>query len=164
ECKQQNIAIDIFIEIAPMYPQWDLHFWGIGIDLEILQGKVKAVGLENRIFFNGFTDNPLKELKDADIFIFPSKYEGFPLALTEAMTVGLPCIGFNSCSGVNELIHHLENGLLAKDKQQMQDYLEILIGNNQLRQSIGECAHLSVKRYSEKEVYTKWEDLVKIYV
>lgn len=163
ECKQQHLAIDIFMMIADRFPKWDLHFWGRGSDHDLLKEKVEAFGLTDRIFFNGFTENPLSELKKSDIFIFPSKFEGFPLALTEAMSVGLPCIGFESCSGVNELIKHLENGLLAKDKGQMRDYLEILMRNHLFRQSLGECAYLSVKQYDEKEVFKKWESLVNTY-
>ncbi|MCT4327725.1 glycosyltransferase [Chryseobacterium indologenes] len=163
ECKQQHIAIEIFTMIADRYPQWDLHFWGRGADYEVLQRKVKNAGLSERVFFNGFTDNPLEELKKSDIFIFPSRYEGFPLALTEAMSVGLPCIGFEKCSGVNELILHLENGLLAKDKAQMLDYLEILMENDPFRQALGECAYMSVKQYEEKEVFKKWNTLISTY-
>ena len=54
-------------------------------------------------------------VSNASVCAFPSKYEGFPLALTEAMSAGLPCVGFKSCTGVNGLIVDGENGFLVED-------------------------------------------------
>lgn len=53
--------------------------------------------------------------KETDIFAFPSHHEGFPLALTEAMGVGIPAVGYRSCPAVNELIHDGEDGYLTDD-------------------------------------------------
>lgn len=159
-CKQQNIAILVFSKIADKYLNWDLHFWGIGNDLEMLQKQVKDLGLQDRVFFNGFTSDPIARMKESDIFIFPSKYEGFPLALVEAMSVGLPCAGFETCSGVNELIEHTTNGFLAKDENDMREFLEVLMTNKDLRKQMGAKAHEMVKKYNEVEIINKWIDLI----
>ncbi|MBF04308.1 MAG: glycosyltransferase [Flavobacterium sp.] len=155
-CKQQDVAIHVFSKIAATYPNWNLEFWGVGNDLAILEEQVAQLQLENRIFFKGFTPEPLEKLKEADIFLFPSKYEGFPLALTEAMAVGLPVIGFQSCSGVNELIQNEKNGFLANDITEMQHKLEELIQNTELRKKMGFMGHESVKKYTEEVVFEKW--------
>lgn len=160
DCKQQHIAINIFAKIAHKYPDWDLYFWGIGVDYDLLYHQIKSLGLKNRVFLKGFTDSPMEKLANSDIFIFPSKYEGFPLALTEAMSIGLPCIGFKNCSGVNELIKHNKNGFLAENESEMLDYLEALIQDSKLRQTLGEKANLSMKKYDKKYVCGEWEKLV----
>lgn len=162
-CKQQDLAILIFSRLANKYPNWDLFFWGIGNDLDLLKSQVKKLNLEGRVFFKGFTNEPIQELKKSDLFIFPSKYEGFPLALTEAMSVGLPCIGFENCSGVNELIKNNYNGFLVKDEEEMKIYLEKLIINKELRAKIGQSGHESVKQYSETHVVEKWIDFIKSF-
>ena len=159
-CKQQNSAISVFSGLANRYPNWELNFWGIGNDMVLLQNQVNTLGLQDRVFFNGFTDNPIEKLQESDIFIFPSKYEGFPLALVEAMSVGLPCIGFESCSGVNELIEHNTNGFLVKNENEMQDALEALMNNNDLRKQMGVNAHQLVKKYNERDVIIKWIDFI----
>lgn len=159
-CKQQDIAISVFSKIADKYLNWDLHFWGIGNDLEMLQNQVKDLGLQDRVFFNGFTNDPIGKMKESDLFLFPSKYEGFPLALVEAMSVGLPCVGFETCSGVNELIEHTANGFLVKDENAMQESLEILITNKGLRKQMGINAHETVKKYNEKDIINRWLDLI----
>lgn len=159
-CKQQDVAINVFSKIADKYPAWDLHFWGIGDDLEALQNQVKQLKLEERVFFNGFTKNPIDKMKESDVFVFPSKYEGFPLALTEAMSVGLPSIGFQTCSGVNELIENNVNGFLVNNESELQESLENLIFSQDLRQQIGANAHQMMKKFNENNVSDKWIDVI----
>lgn len=155
-CKQQDVAILVFSRLANKYLNWDLHFWGIGSDLEMLQNLVRQLNIEDRVFFNGFTSNPIDKLKESDVFIFPSKYEGFGLALVEAMTVGLPCIGFETCSGVNELIEHNKNGFLVKNEEEMKEALVALITNTDLRKEMGANAHEMAKKHNEKDVLDEW--------
>lgn len=160
-CKQQDLAIAVFSALATKYPEWDLEFWGIGPDYEILHMQIANFGLGERVFLRGFTDDPIAEMQKSDIFIFPSKYEGFGLALAEAMSVGLPCIGLSSCSGVNELIVNGENGFLANSAEEMEYFLERLMGDAALRQQIGFKASLSMKRYSKTAMERGWLDLVE---
>ncbi|QQT27083.1 glycosyltransferase [Sphingobacterium spiritivorum] len=160
DCKQQSIAIKIFNEIASVFPEWELEFWGIGHDHNMLKQMISSYNLNNRVFLKGFTDNPLEKIKEGDIFIFPSKYEGFGLALGEAMSAGLPCLGFQSCSGVNELIEHGVAGFLAKDESEMQKYLEELMQNRELRKEMGFQAHLAMKRYSPHHVLDAWKNVI----
>ena len=159
-CKQQHIAIDIFSNLAEKYPTWDLEFWGIGNDFERLNLKILELGLSERIFLRGFTDDPIARMLDADIFIFPSKYEGFGLALAEAMSVGLPSIGFVTCSGVNELIIHGENGFLANDQKDMVLYLEQLINNPLLREQMGIKGRIFVKDFNLNKMAKGWLELI----
>ena len=159
-CKQQDIAINVFSKIADKHTTWDLHFWGIGDDLEVLQNQVKQLKLEDRVFFNGFTKNPIDKMKESDVFIFPSKYEGFGLALTEAMSVGLPGIGFQSCSGVNELIENNVNGFLVHNESELQESLENLIVSKDLRNQIGTNAHQMMKKFNENNITNKWIDVI----
>lgn len=160
-CKQQHIAIDILANLAEKYPTWDLEFWGIGNDVERLKLQILELGLSKRIFLRGFTEDPIAKMKDADIFIFPSKYEGFGLALAEAMSVGLPSIGFGTCSGVNELIKHGENGFLANDKMEMQLYLEQLMNDSALRQQMGTAGNKMMRKYSLDSMAAGWLGLIQ---
>jgi len=156
--KQQNVAIDIFSRIAEKHPKWELHFWGTGADESTLGKKI-----EDRIFLNGFTADPMEKLKEADIFLFPSRFEGFPLALTEAMSVGLPSIGFAACSGVNELIAHGKNGFLAKDHADMRELLEKLMAGHELRNQMGRQANRDMQQYHPERIADKWEGMIKFF-
>jgi len=164
ECKQQHIAIEIFAKLAEKYPAWDLEFWGTGNDFERLNSEILELGLSKRIFLRGFTNDPIAKMKDADIFIFPSKYEGFGLALAEAMSVALPTIGFTTCSGVNELIKHGENGFLARDKVEMELFLEQLMNDPELRQQMGIAGNKMIKDYNLGRMKNGWLKLINLVI
>jgi len=159
--KQQSLIIAIFAEVASDYPNWDLTLWGVGPDFIILKNLIVEKEMQDRIFLKGFTNSPLEELKDSDIFIFPSKYEGFGLALVEAMTVGLPVLGFQSCSGVNELIEHGHNGYLATDKEDLKKHLIHLMESPELRQEMGAAGKLSIQKYAPELILEKWKALLQ---
>ena len=109
--KRQEILIDAFAKVAQLHSDWTVEIWG---DLEwdnkytdILKQKIESYGLEDRVFLMGTTNDVVRKLMDASIFAFPSSHEGFPLALTEAMSIGLPAVGYKSCHAVNQLIKDL---------------------------------------------------------
>ena len=90
-----------------------------------------------------------------------SSFEGFSLAQTEAMSVGLPVIGFDYCSGVNELIKDGINGYLAKDVDDFAEKLSLLISDEQLRLSMSKEAQKISDEYSPEGIMQQWEDFIK---
>ncbi|MFD2906694.1 glycosyltransferase [Sphingobacterium anhuiense] len=160
-CKQQHLAIESFAKLAPQYINWDFELWGVGSDMQRLQKQITDLNMEDRIFLKGFTEDPIQKLKEADIFIFPSKYEGFGLALAEAMSAGLPAIGFKSCSGVNEIIKHNETGFLVNDNIELCVCLEKLMVSPALRDQLGKNAKISIEDFSEESISEKWQKFVQ---
>jgi len=158
--KQQDLSIEAFSTVALKYPQWDMVFWGVGRDLEKIQNMILEKNLQDRIFLKGFTENAIEELQQGDIFIFPSRHEGFPLALVEAMGVGLPCVGLRSCCGVNELIIDHYNGFLADNVTDISSFLDLLMGDSQLRQTLGQNGYKDIKQYNLTRIMDKWERLL----
>jgi len=77
------------------------------------------------------------------------------------MSVGVPSIGFESCSGVNELIEHNKNGFLAKDNSEIQEYLEKLMQDPELRNKLGKQANKDMQKYSPELIANKWYELIK---
>lgn len=161
ECKQQHLAIEVFAKIKDQYQDWDLEFWGIGDDHDMLAALIQQYSLGDRVFLKEFTDQPQEVLMQGDIFLFLSKYEGFPLALGEAMSAGLPCVGLANCSGVNELIVDQKTGLLVENMIEAEKALKCLISNAQKRSDLGEAAHESMKSYQEQRVFKRWLALIQ---
>lgn len=164
DCKQQHLAIEVFAQISHKFPDWELHFWGEGNDFNFLEKKIQQLNLQDKIFLNGFTDDPISKLKTSDIFIFPSKYEGFPLALTEAMSIGLPSLGFANCSGVNELIQNNYNGFLAQDVEDLGICLEKLMQDEELRSRTAINAHINVKKFTPESIIDQWHIFLRTIV
>lgn len=163
--KQPHILVEAFCQLADQYPNWQVKLWGTKEGeafFKQMQLTVKTHGLEDRIHFMGATNDVKSALLSCDIFAFPSAYEGFGLSLGEAMSIGLPAVGFQSCSAVNELIHHEKNGLLASDGVDgFATALEVLMKNRSLRVNYGAQARKSMATYAPEVIWGQWEDLLR---
>ncbi len=92
-----------------------LRFIGIGARMQALQKRCSQLGLEAQVEFVGSVTagEPVRrELDQADLFVLPSRAEGVPRAMLEAMARGLPCIG-SAVGGIPELLH--EEDLVTPD-------------------------------------------------
>lgn len=163
--KGQEFLIKSFAKIAKKYPEWKLNIYGQFNPKrykKYLQQLIKKYRLENQVFLNGATNEPYKKLKEADFCVFPSYFEGFGLGLAEALSNGLPAIGFKGATGVNELIKDNENGFLAEeDENDFAERIEYLINNREKRLEMGINAKNSVKKYSKEIIEQKWLNLIE---
>lgn len=80
---------------------------GEGPERVALTEKIAALGLQNRILMPGFVDNPFPAVARATFYVSSSNAEGFPNALLEAMSTGVPVIATNCPSGPAEVLAEL---------------------------------------------------------
>lgn len=165
EQKRQHILVEAFSMLADEFPEWNLELWG---DIKTYPEYVSELNnlihnkrLENRVFIRGITNHVEDVYNKADIFAFPSAYEGFGLALVEAMSAGLPAVAFQSCAAVNELIINGETGFLVEDgTKPLAEKLAYLMKNKDMRIRFGERAHLEAEKFSPLHVWDAWEKLL----
>lgn len=89
--KNQIFLLDIFKEVVKYIPNAVLIIIGDGELKNDLISKSKELGILEKVLFVGIVDNVQDYLSAMDHFVFPSKYEGFGLALLEAQANGLAC-------------------------------------------------------------------------
>ena len=161
--KQFSILIEAFAALAPKFPDWDLHFCGSGPDEDRYRQLAMQCGIENRVVWHGMVDDIEQYYANANIFCLPSRYEGFPLVLLEAQRHCLPCVGFADCGGVNDIIMHGQNGLLAPEMsyQSLAAMLSVVMGKAPLRGALGQNAAQMLSRYDEKNIFDSWENLFR---
>jgi GalNAc-alpha-(1->4)-GalNAc-alpha-(1->3)-diNAcBac-PP-undecaprenol alpha-1,4-N-acetyl-D-galactosaminyltransferase len=160
--KQVDKIIAAFGEVAADFEEWDLHIYGDGPARQRLSGQVEKLGMGNRVFFNGKTNEPWKKMAEADAFIMASKYEGFPNALLEAMAIGLPCIATDCPSGPREISDEGRGALLLPDadQQQIVRALRIIFGDEALRGAVAKRGRTFVhERFSLDHVLGQWDEL-----
>lgn len=87
---------------------------GSGPKEEELKRRVRELSLEDRVKFAGYVTDVPELLSQADCFVFPSFQEGLPVAVMEAMAVGLPVIA-TRIRGITDLIEHTKGGYLVED-------------------------------------------------
>jgi glycosyltransferase involved in cell wall biosynthesis len=103
--KAPDVLIDAFAACQP-HIDAELVIVGSGRHQRELEERARASGLGQRIRFCGQLTTPeavRAELDNADLFVLPSRHEGLPRAMIEAMARALPCIGSN-VGGIPELL------------------------------------------------------------
>ena len=163
--KRPHLIVQALAKLKDKYPDWIVELWGekerqtYYAELERL---IKTNNLQDRVFLKGTTDNVPQVLKNADVFAFPSYWEGFGLALAEGMSAGLPAVGFKTCPGVNELIKDGESGYLCEDNlDAFTEALDKLMNDRGLRIKMGREAKESMKRFAPDKNWDTWEQLIQ---
>lgn len=163
--KRPHLLIEAFSKIEKSFPHWKVELWGSkdkNSYYKKLEQLIKKKGLENKVFLRGSTTEVPTILSKADIFAFPSAYEGFGMALAEGMSMGLPAVGYRSCSAVNELIEDGKTGYLCEDGiEDFASKLRILMENQELRAQMGKKAHEAMKAYAPEKIWNQWEELLQ---
>lgn len=102
--KGQWHLVRAFKKIKKEIPNVQLCILGQGDLQDYLMNLAKDLGVEQDVHFLGFQENPFKYISKSDIYVFPSLYEGFPNALSEAMACGIPVISSDCKSGPREIL------------------------------------------------------------
>lgn len=157
-----DLLIDVFDRLAGRFPNWNLVIWGEGDQRAKLERQVKKLKLGSRVELPGRTENVHKELRQAHIFVLTSHFEGFPNALCEAMSVGLPVASFDCPHGPRDIVRHGIDGLLVPpgDAEGLSKALAQLMGDERKRLEFGFEAANIVKRFPLDGIMGQWEQLL----
>jgi len=135
--KNQVNLIEIFNDIVKQGIQnWQLHFIGSGVNLELCMERVREYGLTSYVIFHGQAKDVKTLLAKSKIFAFVSRSEGFPNALAEALACGCASIAYDCVAGPADLIDDGKNGFLIPLDNQIvyQQRLLNLMEDNFLRE------------------------------
>jgi glycosyltransferase involved in cell wall biosynthesis len=128
-----------------------LYIIGDGPNRKKLESLAQALGLADDIRFLGWQPNPFALLKQADIFVLSSRFEGFPNVIVEAMACGLPVISTDCPSGPHEILRGGEAGVLVPvgDVDALARAITTLLSD---RQTLTEYARKSKSRVKDFDV------------
>ena len=108
-----DLLIDAFARLAAQHADWRLEIAGEGPERDALQRQIDAAGLQPQVQLVGWVSDPERFLSRSALFVMSSRYEGFPVALLEAMACGVPVISFDCDSGPREIIRPDVDGVLV---------------------------------------------------
>lgn len=153
-----------FALVRSDFPDWDLVIFGEGSRREALEALARKLGLGDRVRMPGVTREIGAELAASHLMVFPSLYEGFPNALAEALSAGLPAIGHCGVSGVEDMIIPGETGDLVNPcdgREALAAAMSRLMADDSLRARMGAAARLHMARWSPKQVLGAWEAILR---
>jgi len=138
-------------------PAWRLKLLGDGSGLAGLKSFAREHQMESQIEFCGWVDSVWPHLAEADVFVLPSFYEGFPSAMLEAMAGGIAVVAVDAGGGVRAAIRHGENGWMVENAfLPLVEGLRVVCQNEELRQRISQSAPQVVDRFG-------WDAMVDAY-
>ena len=160
--KGYDLLLHAMALLGDRYPRWSLSIAGDGPLKHQLQQQAARLGLGNHVTFLGKVAHPHAVLCQTDVFVLPSRSEGFPNALCEAMACGLPVVATDCRLAPREIIRHGVDGLLVEPEnpQALADGIQRLMSNEPLRARLAERAPEVLERFSLEKVMLRWDWVV----
>jgi glycosyltransferase involved in cell wall biosynthesis len=145
---------------AGCFPDADFRIAGQGVLAAELTDRIAREGLRNVAMLGPLGAEKLKEeYQQADVFLFPSAWEGSPKVILEAAACGLPVIVRNNYSP--ETVVHDVTGFQGGADEELFASLNLLLTNPELRRKMGHCGRLHSQRYDWDLITAQWEDAVE---
>lgn len=104
--------LDVLVEAIRRLPGWWAVLAGDGTERGRIVELAKRVGIADRVIMTGEVADVRPVLAAVDVFCLPSRWEGMPASLLEAMAMGIPVVASRT-GGVPDAVSHGENGLLV---------------------------------------------------
>lgn len=192
--KNQAPLLDAFAALLPRRAA-KLLFVGDGELREALTSQARALGLrvyaawepgavltpEHDVYFLGMQQNPFKYLRPATMFVFPSAWEGFPMALGEAMICGLPVLSTDCPTGPREMLapattapavplHQAERGAYGMLLPMLTRPADVAVWTNAIKAlaadsaeqaRLGQLARERMQDFTRERIASQWVTLVQ---
>lgn len=158
-----DLLIRALATLPPEHAAWQLRIVGTGEEHDKLMQLCDELSVSDRVTWVGRVTDVETELLRASIFVLPSRFEGFPNALCEAMAVGLPVVATRCEFGPEETIQHGDNGWLVPvdDVDELSKALHRLASDAALGERLGTRAKNIQDTYGIDKVMAQWEAVVQ---
>lgn len=140
EQKNHKGLLEAFAQILKVRPECQLNLIGEGDLRESAEALAETLGIRKKISFLGNQTNVYPFLQEADIFLMPSKFEGMPMTIIEAMGTGLPIVA-SAVGGVPDMMEDRKSGMLVPcEPDAVAEAVLQLLEQEDLRETVGRNA------------------------
>lgn len=158
--KQQLLLLDIWKKVNDQIPRHEYKLQIIGSGEEESNLKKKIIDLNlNNVEMIPHTSNIADYYKNAELFAFTSKMEGFGMVLLEAMSYGVPCISFDCPSGPRDMIVHEDNGYLIECYDvdaYVNKVCEYICCSDEKKRAFSNKALQTIEQWNNADIIQKW--------
>lgn len=158
-----DVLLDALRSLSEEMPSasWTLTVVGEGPGRRPLQAQAAALGLDDRVEWVGRVADPSVLVRNADVFVLPSRFEGWPNALAEAMAMGRAVVASDCRSGPREMVEDGASGLLVppEDPTALSGALGRVLTDAALRERLGLAAREAARKWSLDVIAGRWESV-----
>ncbi|NJR18627.1 MAG: glycosyltransferase [Calothrix sp. CSU_2_0] len=156
-------GFNILIEaIHKLSSEIKLILVGDGDEKDNLTQKIRDLNLQQRVDLVGYDRNPYRYIVASDAFVMPSLWEGLPIVLLEALSLGVPIIASDCPTGPKEILNHGECGVLVEpnNSQLLAREIEKLIFNPDLGQELSKRAIANSEKFAAEKSTNNYLNLI----
>lgn len=148
----------LMLRAAARFPAADFVIVGDGPMAPELETKAQEENLTNVTFRRGLDMGSLRrQYQDADIFLFPSRWEGSPKVILEAAACGLPVIARSDYQP--ETVIDGQTGYLGGSDEELLERLGRLLASTELRRTMGRASRQLSERFDWGPITRRWEEV-----
>lgn len=150
--------VNIWAKVVQRHPDWTLRIWGVGDEEAALKAQIQRLGLAEKVFLMGYTEEISAEMRKASMMVLTSLSESFSLVTLEAMSVGIPTVVYNCPGGISHVVKDCVTGYLVPmhDEDTFVKRVCQLIEHEEQRKVMGQAALRESEKYKLDEVTKRW--------
>jgi glycosyltransferase involved in cell wall biosynthesis len=158
-----DLLIRAFVQIAADFEEWTIAIIGQGDERDNLIKLRDELRLTQRVQFVGEIRDVETWMARAGLVVQPSRFEGFPNVVLEAMGMGTAVISSDCRSGPSDMIEDGINGRLVpvEDVSALAKVMAELMSQRDVRESLGYEAFETAQRYRQELVMSQWESCLR---
>ena len=163
--KGLDLLIRAFASLDPsLRAGWRVTLVGDGPERDRLQRLAQDLAVGECVVFEGFRSDPFSFMQRASIFALPSRFEGMPNALLEAMAAGLPAVVSDASPGPLEMVRDGVHGLVVptENHRALARALQKLIEDGPSRQRLGAAARQKLLALDWSVVEPHWRSVLSL--
>ncbi|WNB16865.1 glycosyltransferase family 4 protein [Marivirga arenosa] len=161
--KNHGFLLEIFAEYLKDNQENELWLIGDGKLRTELEEQAKNLGIQQNVKFLGYQNNAVEYIKAADIMVMPSKIEGLPGVILEALSCGVPVIASN-VGGIPEVVHNEQNGYVIEefDKPSYISKIKKVLNDQKLTEKMSQNARkLIQEEFLMPKIAKRFESIYK---
>ena len=161
DAKGYEYLVEAWKFVHHKHPDWHLNIYGSGELHDNVEKWIIDANLQDTMIMHEPTNDIMQKYLESSICVISSVYEGFSMAILEAMASGVPCISFDCPYGPHNIIKDGEDGILVEplNSKALGNSICYMIEHEDLRIRLGRQAHVNIQRFSQEIVMEKWIEL-----
>lgn len=161
DAKGYEYLVEAWKIVHHNHPDWIINIYGSGELHDDVERWINEAKLHESMIMHEPTNQIMEKYLESSICVVSSRYEGFSMAIIEAMACGVPCVSFDCPFGPRNIIKKDEDGILVEylNSRALADNICELIENINLRKQLGSNAKKNIQRFTQDNIMKKWINL-----